>query len=175
MITKLINFLAGLINALKTLDMPKHTELPANFAHIPWMESFEADLKLDWSEKSPGNNARIVECFRVCGYGDLPDETAWCGVYVGRTLKLHGYKPPLKCAFARNYSDPAWGTTLAAPLYGCIVNVERNAPGGDSHVGFLLSWNEKSVRIGGGNQSNKVTDTLVVPRSTVISFKLPPK
>lgn len=153
------------------LEAPPET--PETYDQIPWMKHFEEDLTLDWSEKSPGDNPLIVQAWKNCGYPKMPDETPWCGIYMGDLLLRAGILPPKECAWARNYSDPDWAIGLSDPMYGCIVNIERNEPGGDSHVGVCLSWDEDYVRLGGGNQSNTVTDNLIVKRSRVISYKLP--
>lgn len=159
-------------NFLKSLFSRKSAkELP--LGDVPWMEIFREDLQKDWSEWRNGDNPRIMDAFEACGYGRLADETAWCGVYVGYTLKRAGFEPPEKPAWARHYSDPAWGWELTGPQYGCIVNVERGSVGGSSHVGFCVDWNDDTVTLGGGNQSNDVTDNFKVSRSKVLSYKLP--
>lgn len=139
-----------------------------------WMDICDTDLVVDWRE-IPGslNNSKIVEAFEACGYGPLPDETSWCGVYAASVLIRAGYQPPHDPAWARHYSHPSWGETLTEPKYGCIANVERNGPGGDSHVGFVVSFDNKFVRLHGGNQSNRVTRNFVVPLQEVIALKWP--
>ena len=145
---------------------------PDKYTQIPWMPIALSDLEEDWRE---GNNPKIAQAFIDCGYPGLTDSTAWCGVYVGSRLLRVGIRPPQAPAWARNYSDPDWGIGLADPMYGCVVNVERGEPGGDSHVGFCVDFDDKYVRLLGGNQTNDVTDSYVVPRSKVISYKLPIK
>ena len=143
-----------------------------------WLDIALGDLHLDWKEISgTQHNRKIVEAFELCGYGPLPDETAWCGVYVGSRLTVAGYMIPSRCAWARHYTSKQseYGVNLDEPLYGCVVNVERGSAGGTSHVGFLVGWDDDHVRILGGNQSNNVTDSLVVPRSKVLSFTWPLK
>lgn len=143
-----------------------------------WMDIALGDLHLDWKEVSGSrHNPKISEAFDMCGYGLLPDETAWCGVYVGSRLKIAGYMTPAKCAWARHFTSKQseYGVNLEEPRYGCVVNVERGSAGGTSHVGFLAGWDDNNVRILGGNQSNDVTDSLVVPRSKVLSFTWPLK
>lgn len=143
--------------------------------YVPWMQLVSVDLDQDWKERSEGDNPAILAAFEVCGYNGMTDEVPWCGVYVGSRLKACGFKPPEQCAWARNYSDPNWGTELKEPEYGCIANVERGGPGGSSHVGFIVAFNDNFIRLAGGNQSNSVTDDLLVKRSKVITYKLPPK
>ena len=144
----------------------------------PWLTQAYADLHLDWREV-PGkvHNPKIVEAFELCGYGPLSDETAWCGVYAGSRLALSGYMFPHHCAWARHFTGRAseYGVRLIAPRLGCVVNVERGAKGGTSHVGFLVAWNDNFVRILGGNQGNTVSDSLVIPRDKVLSYVWPLK
>ena len=151
---------------------------PAVVEPTPWMDLAIGDLSLDWKEISgTQHNPKISEAFDLCGYGLLPDETAWCGVYAGSRLKLMGYSIPHKCAWARHFTtkQSEYGVNLEKPRYGCVVNVERGSAGGTSHVGFLVGWDDEHVRILGGNQANNVSDSLVVPRSKVLSFTWPIK
>jgi len=170
---RILNFFMDLLSYMSKLE--HRPPSPQEVVTTPWMRIFEQDLLKDWKERSPGDNPNIQAAFEMCGYGRRSDETAWCGVYVGYTLYRAGFYPPSEPAWARHYSNPEWGTKLDGPQYGCIVNVERGTAGGSSHVGFCLSWDSKYVRIGGGNQSNNVTDNYKVPLSKVISYKLPPR
>jgi uncharacterized protein (TIGR02594 family) len=156
----------------------KELEPPSKDITPPWMDIALGDLELDWREISgTQHNRKISEAFDLCGYGLLPDETAWCGVYAGSRLKTVGYMIPSKCAWARHFTtkQDEYGVALARPEYGCVVNVERGSAGGTSHVGFLAGWDDDYVRILGGNQADNVTDSLVVPRSKVLSFTWPLK
>lgn len=140
----------------------------------PWMVLAREDLKLDWKEiRGKRHNPRIVECFELTGYGSLPDEIAWCGVWLAAKLMLSGYVPPHLPAWARHYSGKEYGLKLKEPAYGCIVNVERNAPGGDSHVFFAEVWTDTHIRGPGGNQGNDVTNSTWFKRSDVISYTMP--
>lgn len=159
-------------NKIKPLPQKEVMAPPAN-AGVPWMDICDRDLTENWSELRSGDNPRIVECFSLCGYGNLADETSWCGVYVGRTLMKAGFKPPYKPAWARNYSKNTWGKKLAEPQYGCVVNIERSGGPGASHVGFVVAWDRDTIRIHGGNQANKVSRDMVALRSSVISYKMP--
>lgn len=152
---------------------PKQMPKPVPNPH-PWMDICDSDLAIDWKEISgPDSNSYITGAFNLCGYEYASDEAAWCGVYVGSVLIMSGFKPPLEPAWARHYSDPNWGELLKAPRYGCIANIERNGPGGDSHVGFVVSFDNEHIRLHGGNQSGNVNRSLIIPIRDVISFKWP--
>lgn len=176
MIKKIWEILKAWWNKLVKRDLGK--EQAPEKPDIPWMDVALGDLALDWDE-IPGekSNPKVSEAFDVCGYKGWGDETAWCGVYVGSRLRICGYMIPSKCAWARNYTEKIkeYGVRLKEPKWGCVVNVERGSRGGTSHVGFLVGWDDESVRILGGNQSDNVTDSLVVPRSSVLSYNWPLK
>jgi hypothetical protein len=167
------NILALILSLFKTTGVNKSPATNVDDGPT-WMNICDADLTVDWNEV-PGeqNNPRIVDAFKAAGYGALPDETNWCGVYAASVLTRAGFKPPKEPAWARNYSESNWGTLLFKPKYGAVVNIERNGPGGDSHVGFVVSFDDRIVRIQGGNQSNGVNRHLVAQMKDVISFKWP--
>ena len=172
MFRKLVEWFRGLFKRRGLRVEPRSSDL----VRAPWMVIARNDLHENWNEiKGPEKtNPKISECFKLCGYPYLDDsEYAWCGVYTGRTLIQAGLKPPKKCAWARNYSLTSWGLPLGEPRYGAVVNVERGSPGGTSHVGFIVGWDDEYILIHGGNQSNQVNDTLVIPRSDIISIKWP--
>lgn len=159
--------LGKIVDGLKSIINPKDEALK-----VPWMDICDTDLAVDWREV-PGklNNERIVNAFKMCGYGPLPDETAWCGVYAGSVLIRAGFKAPGNCAWARNWCG--FGETIKEPVYGCIVVSERGEKGGSAHVGFLVSFDNESFRLHGGNQSNTVNRLHVVSKKDIICFKLP--
>jgi len=99
---------------------------------------------------------------RIAGYHaatSLPKASqkasvAWCASFVCWVLKQAG-KAHTGSAWARDYIG--YGTPLAKPKKHCILVFERNAPGGDSHVGFWTG-EETSTQylVLGGNQDNMV-------------------
>lgn len=115
----------------------------------PWMTIVEAELGVSESK----NPKRVIEYHQATTLKAKDVATPWCSSFCNWVLQQAGYKTT-KSAWARDwlkYGD------VADKQRGCIMVFERNAPGGDSHVGFYTG---KETLTGylviGGNQSNQV-------------------
>lgn len=80
------------------------------------------------------------------------DETAWCAAFVGAMLERAGI-PSSRFESARSYLE--WGSTLGAPVYGCVVVFTRD---GGGHVGFVVGKDTSGrLLVLGGNQGDAVS------------------
>lgn len=117
----------------------------------PWMQI--AEKEIGTSEKTSGDNNRILEYFKATTLKANHDETPWCSAFANWVLKQAGYKRT-KSAWARSWLD--YGLPIAKPVYGCIAVYERNGAGGDSHVCFWAGTEKGDDWCLGGNQMNMV-------------------
>jgi uncharacterized protein (TIGR02594 family) len=124
----------------------------------PWMRiahTLEGEAEITGSAANP----RIVEMFKVAGLpSDDPDfrsdETAWCAAFVNACLQCSGYQGT-KSALASSFA--AFGADLGhTPQPGCVVLFKPLSEGASGHVAFYVGDDGDSIRVLGGNQSNKV-------------------
>jgi uncharacterized protein (TIGR02594 family) len=113
------------------------------------------------------NNPRISLYHSLTSDGVAPDETAWCSSFANYCVTQAGGKGT-NSKWARSWHDSHWcADVTASPREGDIVVFSRvptaGGPGG-GHVAFLVEDLGSSLRILGGNQSNKVCED-VYPRS----------
>lgn len=119
-----------------------------------WMELARAELGVSEVSGS-GHNKRIVDYFADAGHPEVKnDETAWCAGFCGAILKRAGM-PNSGSLAARSYLK--YGTPVETPQVGDIVVFSRGNSTWEGHVGFYVGETDTSVKVLGGNQSNKVS------------------
>ncbi len=97
---------------------------------------------------------------RVLGMAYTNDDTPWCGLFVAaviaKTLPTEG----LPAVVVRAAAWDKFGRHLHFVALGSIVRFQR--PGG-GHVGFAIgrSADGRLIRVLGGNQSNRVSETWI--------------
>ncbi len=149
------------------------------FDSAPWVTTLKAFRGL--SEHSASGGKIVSEMHKIAGLdpSDQKPSTAWCGScqvwnFV-QNLHLDRALFPKDAAWARSWSyKSGWGTKLSKPQYGAFVNLERNAPGGDSHITIYLytDANGNWVCIG-GNQSDTIKESAYDPKD-LIAASWPP-
>lgn len=110
--------------------------------------------------KETGNNPNITALWDEIGYkgSQYADETAWCSVFVGATLKRSGNKH-IKSAMARAYENYGKEIPWNEMKAGDIVVMYRNGKSsGSGHVGFATGkFTADAVDMIGGNQGNTLS------------------
>lgn len=122
-----------------------------------------AELKSNVSE-IPGtaNNPRIVLYHSTTNGGAAPDEVPWCSSFVNFCVEQAGLRGTDN-KWAMSWHDARWGTDVTGtPAEGDIAVFERREGSASGkqmggHVGFFLSATSDSIRLLGGNQSNRVS------------------
>lgn len=122
-----------------------------------WLGTHETDRRLAEFLASDGSTV-----------GD-PDDIPWCGDLVQTCIKntlpdevfgpTVGKNPFLAANYAKDFGVP-----LKELRYGAIVSLWRGSPTSwKGHVAFAVGYDpkRKRIRIRGGNQSDRVTDTWV--------------
>ena len=112
-----------------------------------------------------GSNATILGWAKrlgtkVLGMTYADDDTPWCGLFVAAVIAATLPGEVLPAIVVRASSWDKFGRKLNAPAFGAIARFQR--PGG-GHVGFVVgrSADGKLLRILGGNQSNRVSETWI--------------
>jgi len=115
----------------------------------------------------PSSNATILGWARrlgdrVLGMAYRNDDVPWCGLYVAAIIAAVLSAEPLPAVVVRASAWDAFGRKLSRSviMFGAVVRFQR--PGG-GHVGFAVgvSADGKLVRVLGGNQSNRVSETWI--------------
>lgn len=84
------------------------------------------------------------------------DDTPWCAVFMNQCFFEAGIQAPYSLA-ARSYET--WGVALEEPTLGAVVVFKR---AGGGHVGLYVGERaDGTLRVLGGNQSNKVSETWI--------------
>lgn len=114
------------------------------------------------------SNERVEELFRKAGFPGLTDDVPWCAGFVGAVLADVGLVPS-GSLMARSYTT--WGRKVPVQdaLPGDVVVFPRGAPPA-GHVAFFLGFEGDRVRVRGGNQGDKVSDT-TYPASTILAVR----
>ncbi len=124
------------------------------------------------------SNPEVEEYFQALGYNTLKDDTPWCGAFVGFILKTNGYKISNQPLRARSYEDidgedlqfntkVASKTAGVIPYHTVVVAWRESQSSGKGHVGFIAEDLGDKFRVAGGNQSNEVNDTYLLPKGRV--------
>lgn len=118
----------------------------------------KAELDLNIRE-FPGthHNPRIMLYHGSTSGGAAPDETPWCSSFVNYCVEQAGVNGT-GSKWARSWHDSGWGQHVTStPQEGDIVVWRRHGHGIEGgHVGFFISDEGGSIRVLGGNQSDKV-------------------
>lgn len=96
--------------------------------------------------------------------GANPTRTPWCGLFMTAVVRKAGRHPPAASGFARSWSRYGKQVRRSAARAGDIV-VIRTRRG--YHVGVLVSIQGSTVKLLGGNQSNRVQVSQYRTRSIV--------
>lgn len=90
---------------------------------------------------------------------DQPDETPWCGSFVGLVAMLCGLPRPVQPALARAWLAVGHEIAMVDARTGYdIVILRRGTNPAQGHVGFFAGvGDEDRVFLLGGNQGNKVS------------------
>lgn len=106
-----------------------------------------------------GSNPKVLAYYEDAGHAWVEDDAvAWCAAFVGAMLKRAGLKGTEKLT-ARSYLD--WGEAVALEdaRAGDIAVFQRGSSEWQGHVGFYVSHNSKTVKVLGGNQSDRVRES----------------
>lgn len=136
-------------NKLVFSEKPKETIINAT----PWMDIALKEIGVSES----GNPKRVIEYHQATSLKAKDTQTAWCSSFANWVVKQAGVKGT-NSAWARDWLS--WGKKCDLK-YGCVVILERNAPGGDSHVGFYSGIETPThIEIISGNCDNMVKKKL---------------
>lgn len=120
---------------------------------------------------------QVISSFiaRSAGQNVDPARTAWCATFLNGIMGASGRIGTGSMA-AKSYLN--YGTPTTNPQEGDIVVLSRGDPNGPyGHVGLFVGMERQNgrdyVRVLGGNQNNKVQETLF-PAETVLGFRTPP-
>lgn len=136
----------------------------------PWMTIATKEIGIS---EIPGakHHPRIIEYHQATSLKAKDDETSWCSSFVCWVLKQSGYKTT-NSAWARDwlkYGD------VADKQRGSIIILERNGPGGDSHVGFCTGKEtDTHIEVLSGNSGNSVCIKLY-NKKDILGFRRPIK
>lgn len=133
-----------------------------------WVQAARQDIGLRELPGAP-TAPRISRMLSTLGAWWRDDETPWCGVAEAAWFTEAGITPPDKWYRAKEWLT--WGTSLLAPLVGCVVVFERV---GGGHVGLVVGFDDLNrLLVLGGNQGDKVC---IAPfdRARVAGFRWPP-
>lgn len=126
---------------------------------IPKWAHFIQSCIEDGVAEIPGSKDHplIKEAHALAGLKGSGDLTAWCSSFMLLVfircgvpqIKMQGMK-----AWARDWAS--FGVRLATFKPYCLVVIERNGPGGDSHITCGIKIDGDMILCWGGNQNNKV-------------------
>jgi len=117
-----------------------------------------------------GSNPQILRYHDETLLNASDDNTPWCSAFVNWVMR--NSKTPIqgtRSAAARSWVE--WGAE-SDYVFGAIIVITRGNTTWQGHVGFLTKWDENSVWILGGNQSDAV-NVRRFDRSRVLSLRFP--
>lgn len=126
-----------------------------------WMAIAAAELGVHEDALAGKHNQRIIEYHATTTLKATTDETPWCSSFVNWVMTQAGYTGTNN-ALAKSWLN--WGTALTTPREGAITVIKKKTAGSDSatgtatgfHVGFYAGGTTSTVRLLGGNQSDRV-------------------
>lgn len=132
----------------------------------PWL--LIAKLELGVSE-IPGreNNQRILQYQQSTSLHASDDETPWCSAFINFCMKAANIPGTMNAA-AKSWLT--WGKGMIVPAYGCITVIKRGKESWMGHVGILIESDEKTIKLLGGNQGDKVS-IATFDKSTVMAYR----
>lgn len=161
---------AQIIAAAQSANLVKNKsevlpESPVSKDPLPWMTIAEKEIGVNESK----NPKRVIEYHQATDLKAKDVKTAWCSSFANWVLKQAGYKTT-NSAWARDWLE--YGE-IADKQRGCIVVMERNGPGGDSHVGFYTGKETKThIELLSGNSGNSVCLKLYAKKD-ILGFRWP--
>ncbi len=157
---------ALIVAAAQAVKFEKTVEIPAK-DDVPWMKIAMGEVGVT----ELNNPKRVIEYHQATTLKANDTTTAWCSSFANWVLQQAKYKST-KSAWARDwlkYGD------ISDLQKGCIVVLERNAPGGDSHVGFFTGKEtDTHIELLSGNSSNSVCIKLY-PKRDILGKRWPVK
>lgn len=142
-------------------------EKPVATDFTPWMRI--AHMEIGVTEAK--NPKRVIEYHQATTLKAKDVSTPWCSAWLCWVLQQAGYKTT-KSAWARDWLK--YGE-IADLQEGCIVVMERNGPGGDSHVGFYTGKQTAThIELLSGNSSNSVC-LKMYPKKDLLGTRWPIK
>ena len=130
-------------------------------------------MQIAWGDldvaETPGreSNQKIVDYHAHTEGGQSPDEVSWCSSFVCACIENAGIRST-RSKSARSWLR--WGYGCEAE-YGAVCVLWRVDPKSwQGHVGFLVGWDDESVYLLGGNQSNRVRVSRY-PRTRLLGFR----
>lgn len=131
---------------------------------------------IEWVKNGAARKSNpIVEKWieEVSGKRQNAINTPWCAFYVGAKLEEHGIAST-KDGMARSYLS--WGQKVASNDWQvgdiCVLMRGEYDDHVLGHVGFLIAWDDDSVTLYAGNQSDMVC-IHQFPRSRVLGVRRP--
>jgi uncharacterized protein (TIGR02594 family) len=153
----------------KDLLVPDNSSAEAASPESPkWLEAAAREIGVE-EVPGPGDNPRILEYHKATTLKATDDSVAWCSSFVNWCIKQAGIQGSGSAA-ARSWLN--WGKTLDNPRNGCIVVLKRGNNPNNGHVAFYVGDEGSSIRLLGGNQSNRVKVS-PFPKSMVLSYRWP--
>ena len=132
-----------------------------------WLQIAAKELGV--AEYAIGSNPRIIQYDTCTSLKATDDSVAWCSAFINWCMAKSSIKGTNSAA-ARSWLD--WGTVLDAPVEGCVVVLKRGAPP-SGHVGlFVKYYDNDTVIILAGNQSDSVKYSHY-PKSDVLGYRWP--
>jgi uncharacterized protein (TIGR02594 family) len=154
------------------LDMAISAPLP--LLDVPWLDIAAKEIGVR-AIHGPQHNLRIIEYHATTSLHASNDETAWCSAFVNWCLQQAGIKGTNSAAAC---SWVTWGKPCS-PKPGAITAIHHVGataiPGSGNHVAFFLQDLGTHLKLLGGNQSNRVRESLYPKtRWQVLSYRWPP-
>jgi uncharacterized protein (TIGR02594 family) len=144
--------------------VPHHdiaVSMPAT-SDAPWLDVAMKEIG-QRERRGPQHNPRILEYHATTSLHATNDETAWCSSFVNWCL---GEVNITGTNSASAVSWINWGKA-SHPKTGAITVIQQTtgrSAGSGNHVAFFLQDNGSHIKLLGGNQSNRVKESLY-PRS----------
>ena len=160
-------------------DSTPEPDQAGNLAHIaataeaPWYAIACQEIGVSEIKGKLRHNNRIIEYHRSTSLDKklaAHDETPWCSSFVNWCVEGSGLKGT-GSAMARSWLK--WGNKLDGPKEGCIVVFARPRAGPKAgHVGFFIKETPKRIKVLGGNQSNRVSESYY-DKDDLIGYRWP--
>lgn len=143
-------------------------EVPTRAAKNPEIVKYFEGVTTNPLDDKRGRSWPLAPTYESGGRAQV---TAWCAAFVNWCLSQAGV-PKLGLGTARAWLD--FGTPLLHPTYGCITVIKPSTSTGSTtgHVAFFVEKNGAYLKLLGGNQGDKVTETQF-HEGTVLGYRWP--